>query len=201
LEAFGAAIVLTKFAELARDQSFTEPLLDHLGFVAGAVDRMVADAHILKAEQQNAAWRDGWNALSSTLPLPPLGPWARLIANQIKSSGLGVFRDRWQAAGWPLAPAPVGPVAAREHEAIEVREDRRQADFLAALFAAGRATGLFPEASAPPRYTPDGGYLAARNRWANEEGLEPDDASARRTMWSAAEAFDAGVHRALSTAA
>src|SRR5262249_60253780 len=42
-------------------------LLDHLGAVAGTVDRMVADARVLAVEQQNDAWRSGWSLVSGVV--------------------------------------------------------------------------------------------------------------------------------------
>jgi hypothetical protein len=193
---FSGAVVMRRFAQFAAGGSFTGPQLDHLGAIAGTVDQMVADAHILKAEQREAAWRDGVSAVSSLVPGGSAATlFGKVVLGQAKRYVVGVARDMWKAAGLPPAPPPSKSVAAAEHATITERNERREADELALFFAAGRASGAIPAASAPPSYVPGESYLATRNAWVNQKGIDTEDAAARQTLWHAVEDFDAGVQR------
>src|SRR5262249_35586224 len=120
-----------------------------------------------------------------------------VLLNQAVADGVGVLRDTWQANGWTGAPPPAATVAGRERAEIGEREDRRQAEYVAALFAGGGAAGTKPAAAGPPPGVPGESYLTTRNRWVGG-ATGPEDAAARQALWRAAQAYEGGVNRALS---
>jgi len=111
-------------------------------------------------------------------------------------AGVAWVLGRWRAAGGPGAPVPVGDAVAAEGDTVEQRRGRREAAYLAALFAVGRSTGAIPESAAPPAFDPSEPYLVTRNRWLSAAG--PADAAARQELWQAADDFDAGMSASLN---
>jgi len=195
LESYLDAIVLARFSELARRRD--DALLHHLGAIAGAVDAMVADGRVLRAEQRNAIWQsttDGFSNLAGTI-----------ITNGLPGAGIAVSRVIGLSldAGltWVLGSSPPGTrldvpdIIAAERDRIEERRGRREAGYLAAVFAT--AAGTMPASAAPPPYVAGEPYLTTRNRWlAAASGGR--DRAARQELWNAAEAFDAGMSGALN---
>jgi hypothetical protein len=199
LEAYLDVIVVRRLGDLAADPGFDGALVHHLGAVAGAVDAMVADGNVLRAEDRNAIWQvtlDGVSNLAGTL-----------ITNGLPGGGVAVSRligtTLDTGLAWLLPSGPPGltlvdvpAVVAAEGDRIEERRGRREAAYLATVFGAARSAGAMPASAAPPPYDPDEPYLVTRNRWL--AAASPADRAARQQLWDAAEAFDAGVSSALS---
>ena len=203
LQAYLDALVLARFAELATATAFDGQLVHHLGAIAGAVDAMVAEARVLRAEHQNVIWQATTDAAAGLLAGTATGGLAgggvtasRLLSASISSGMTWVF-GRWQANGGLGAPAPVAETVAAEGDSIEQRRGRREAGYLAAVFSAAVSAGTMPASATPPPYAPDEPYLATRNRWLGA-AADPADAAARQRLWQAAEAFDAGMSGALN---
>ena len=199
LEAYLDAIVVRRFGELAADPAFDGALVHHLGAIAGAVDAMVADGKVLRAEERNAIWQvtlDGVSNLAGSLitnGLPGGGvAVSRLIGTSL-DTGLGWLLPSG-APGVTLVDVPA--VVAAEGDRIEERRGRREAAYLATVFAAARSAGTVPASAAPPPYDPDEPYLVTRNRWL--AAATPADRATRQQLWDAAEAFDAGVSSSLA---
>jgi hypothetical protein len=197
IESYLDAIVVTRFSELATGPAPDDALVHHLGAIAGAVDAMVADGRVLRAEQRNAIWQgtlDGFasvatNVVTSWLPGGGIAT-SRPIGLSMEA-GLALLLG----SGPPGVGVDVPAVVAAEGDRIEQRRGRREAAYLAAVFGAARSAGTMPASAAPPAYDPDEPYLTTRNRWL--AAAAPDDASHRRRLWEAAEAFDAGMSGAL----
>jgi hypothetical protein len=199
LEAYLDAIVVRRFGELAADPAFDGALVHHLGAVVGAVDAMVADGKVLRAEERNAIWQVTLDSVSNLA--------GTLISNGLPGGGVAVSRligtSLDTGLGWLLPSGPPGvtlvdvpDVVAAEGDRIEERRGRREAAYLATVFAAARSTGTVPASAAPPPYDPDEPYLVTRNRWL--AAATPADRPARQQLWEAAEAFDAGVSSSLA---
>src|SRR5262249_40638054 len=60
---FVDAIVATRFAQFVSAGPVEGPVIDHLGALAGRVDRLVADAHMELAQDQATLWNWAWNML------------------------------------------------------------------------------------------------------------------------------------------
>jgi hypothetical protein len=193
------AMVATRLAQFVAAGPVDGPVLDHLGAIAGRVDRLVADARMDVADEQDDAWDSAWSLLGgkvgaksgSLLP----GLVASTVVSRAVSRGVGSFADTLQEHGWVGAPPDPASVAAEERGAVTSREDERQAAVLAALFTAGRATRTLPSATTPPpAVVPGVDYSTTRTQWRNA-ATDPADVAARDTLWSAAEAFEAGMGR------
>ena len=104
---------------------------------------------------------------------------------------------------WLLPTGPPGAemvdlpsVVAAEGDRIEEQRGRREAAYVATVFAAARSAGTMPASAAPPAYLPGQPYLVTRNQWLAAAG--DGDRAARQQLWDAAEAFDAGMSSALT---
>ncbi len=203
LEAYLDAIVAARFGELAAVGPFDDQLVHHLGAIAGAVDRMIGDARVLAAEQRNEIWQAtadtiaGFLSMATVSSLDLVGIGASKLVNAAVASGVMWVFDQWQANGGAGAPAPVEAVVAAEGDTVEQQRGRREAAYLGAVFAAGRAAATMPASATPPPFDPAEPYLVTRNRWV-AGATDPADAAARQQLWRAAEAFDAGMSAPLS---
>ena len=157
LEAYLDAIVVRRFGELAADPAFDGALVHHLGAIAGAVDAMVADGKVLRAEERNAIWQvtlDGVSNLAGSLitnGLPGGGvAVSRLIGTSL-DTGLGWLLPSG-APGVTLVDVPA--VVAAEGDRIEERRGRREAAYLATVFAAARSAGTVPASARAPALRP-----------------------------------------------
>jgi hypothetical protein len=197
LESYLDAIVITRFTALAADPAPDDALLHHLGAIAGAVDAMVADGRVLRAEQRNAIWQGTLDGLGSVA--------TNIVTSWLPDGGIAVSRPIGLSleagltlllgSGPPGVGADVPAVVAAEGDRIEERRGRREAAYLAAVFGAARSAGTMPASAAPPPYDPDESYLTTRNRWL--AAARPGDAAARQRLWDVAESFDAGMSGAL----
>lgn len=192
---FVDAIVVTRFAQFISAGPVDGPVIDHLGALAGRVDRLVADAHLEVAKDQTVVWNWAWGVLVGrvgttilTAALPGNVVTSALITNAV-SSGIAELGKIWQENGWLGAPESLDDVFAQEQAAISTREDQRLAGLMTGLYAAGRASGAIPATTPPP---PAPG-IEDRNTWRRE--ATEQDAAAREAIWRAAEAFEAGVGR------
>src|SRR5262249_10749853 len=146
MEAYLDAIVTARFGQLAAAGAFDGQLVHHLGAVAGAVDGLVGDAHVLAAEQQNKVWTAIGTTLSSVITtgavtlLDVAGLGASKLIGMSVDAGVAWILGRWAAADGPGAPTPVATAVAAEGDTIEQRRGRREAACLGAIFAVGRAT-------------------------------------------------------------
>jgi hypothetical protein len=205
LESYLDAIVLTRFTQLATSPSPNPShddgaLVHHLGAIAGAIDAMVADGRVLRAEQRNAIWHGTIAAVGSLA--------TNVITSGLPSGGIAVSRPIGLSLEvgltWLLGSGPAGvgidvpAVVAAEGDRIEERRGRREAAYLAAVFGAAHSAGAMPASAAPPPYDPEEPYLTTRNRWLAAAGSDAGDAAARQQLWHAAEAFDAGMSGALN---
>ena len=197
LESYLDAIVLTRFTELAAAPAADGALVHHLGAIAGAVDAMVADGRVLRAEQRNAIWQGtiagvsslATNVITSGLPGGGIAV-SRPVSVSLEVGLTWVLGSRTATAG-----VDVPAVVAAEGDRIEERRGRREAAYLAAVFGAARSAGTMPAAAVPPalrsrRAVPHDTQPVARRRRARRR-------RARRQLWEAAEAFDAGMSGAL----
>jgi hypothetical protein len=203
MEAYLDAIVTARLGALAATGTFDGQLVHHLGAIAGAVDGLVGDAHVLAAEHQNELWTAIGATLSTvvttgavaTLNVAGLGA-SDLIGLSV-DAGVTWILGRWTAADGPGAPTPLATAVAAEGDTIEQRRGRREAAYLGAMFAVGRSTGALPQSAAPPPFDPSEPYLATRNRWL-ASASDPADRAGRIELWHAAEDFDAGMSARLS---
>jgi hypothetical protein len=197
---FVDALVATRFAELVAAGPVDGPVLDHLGWIAGRVDRLVADARLDVADEHADAWAAAWGLIGGKVGgrlgsfVPGFVP--STVVSKAVSYGIGYFGDVWQERGWVGAPVDPDAVIAAQRAAVGSREDERQASLLAGLYAAGIATGAIPATtSPPPPVVPGEDYLHTRTTWRNG-ATDEQDFAARDTLWRAAEAFEAGMGRA-----
>jgi hypothetical protein len=199
LEAYLNAIVVRRFGQVAADPGFDGAVVHHLGAIVGAVDAMVADGHVLAAEKRNAIWQGTLDGISNVA--------GTVITNGIPAAGIAVSRlvglSLDVGLAWLLPSGTLGAevvdvpsVVAAEGDRIEEQRGRREAAYLATVFAAGRSAGTMPASAAPPAFVAGQAYLVTRNRWLADASDE--DGPARQQLWDAAEAFDAGMSSALS---
>jgi len=190
--------LLARSAELAAGRPVDGAAAHDLGAVAGAVDAMVADGRMLRAEQRNAIWHGIIGTVTSLVATVATGGMASggVASSRLIGSALD-YGLAWMLGPWsPARSGEADAVVAAEGDRIEARRGRREAAYLAAVFTAARSAGTMPASAAPPPYQPDEPYLATRNRWLASAG--PADTAARQQLWNVAEAFDAGMSSALN---